>query len=122
MAVRKTFFAETVSMNFVMAGTIAFPINYWMVAKHLKHGCMTLPGADKPEEGSMDDVPDTGAGGDDAMDMEMKTLPLGQQLFWIGFSFVVFFACCLLASLWVPIKFQGRSGLSARRSGCRQVK
>lgn len=82
-AVRKTFFAETVSMNMVMTGMIpvmvileaawpgsdhplsasfwfrmglativggiiAFPINYWMVSSHLKHGCMTLPGADGP--------------------------------------------------------------------------
>ena len=81
MAVRKTFFAEAVSMNFVMAGMIptmvllaavwpesmeptawvfwfrmslasiaggilAFPINAWLVHKKLKHGCMTLPGAD----------------------------------------------------------------------------
>jgi len=76
-AVRKTFFAETVSMNMVMTGMIpvmvilmhlipsgnnpythyfwfimgmatiaggivAFPINYWLVAKKLKHGCMTI--------------------------------------------------------------------------------
>lgn len=82
-AVRKTFFAETVSMNMVMTGMIpvmvllasawpgstdparpsfwfrmglatiaggvvAYPINCWMVARHLKHGCMTLPGADRP--------------------------------------------------------------------------
>lgn len=81
MAVRKTFFAETVSMNFVMAGMIpvmvllsaswpdstdptapefwfrmslsaiaggvlAFPVNAWLVHMKLKHGCMTLPGAD----------------------------------------------------------------------------
>ena len=80
-AVRKTFFAEAVSMNFVMVGMIptmillgaawpdsmnptawdfwfrmsvasivggvlAFPVNAWLVARKLKHGCMTLPGAD----------------------------------------------------------------------------
>jgi hypothetical protein len=85
-AVRKTVFAETVSMNFVMAGMIptmvvlaaawegaenpleptfgfrmslaaivggvlAYPINYWLVKNHLKHGCMTLPGADGPAPG-----------------------------------------------------------------------
>lgn len=82
-AVRKTFFAETVSMNVVMAGmiptmvvlasfwpgsefptepafwfrmgiativggVIAYPVNYWLVKNHLKHGCMTLPGRDQP--------------------------------------------------------------------------
>ncbi len=81
MAVRKTFFSETVSMNLVMAGMIpamvllahawpgsespaqpsfwfrmslaslaggllGYPVNYWLVSRHLKHGCMTLPGAD----------------------------------------------------------------------------
>jgi hypothetical protein len=85
-AVRKTIFAETVSMNMVMTGMIptmvilaalwpdtedplqpafwfkmsmasivgglfAFPINYWLVSNHLKHGCMTLPGADGPAPG-----------------------------------------------------------------------
>lgn len=85
-AVRKTFFAETVSMNFVMAGMLptmfvltslwpgsdsplapefwfrmslasvvglvtAYPVNFWLVASHLKHGCMTLPGKDTPALG-----------------------------------------------------------------------
>jgi hypothetical protein len=83
LAVRKTFFAETVSMNAVMVGMIptmvvlmdrlpgarepwnpgfwfvmgmasivggltAFPMNRWLVANHLKHGCMTLPDKDNP--------------------------------------------------------------------------
>lgn len=85
-AVRKTFFAETVSMNYVMTGMIptmvlleaawpgsgtplapafwfrmslativggilAYPVNHWLVASGLKHGCMTLPGADGPAPG-----------------------------------------------------------------------
>lgn len=83
LAVRKTLFAEAVSMNMVMVGMIptmilltgawpesdrptepafwfrmslasiaggvlAFPINWWLVRNHLKHGCMTLPGRDAP--------------------------------------------------------------------------
>jgi hypothetical protein len=86
LAVRKTFFAETVSMNLVMTGMIpvmlllahrwtdsmdplapefwfrmslatiaggilAFPVNRWLVASRLKHGCMTLPDADGPAPG-----------------------------------------------------------------------
>jgi hypothetical protein len=86
LAVRKTFFAEAVSMNMVMTGMIpvmvilaaawpgsmeptdpafwfrmslasvaggllAFPINHWLVKNHLKHGCMTLPGVDRPAPG-----------------------------------------------------------------------
>jgi len=84
-AVRKTFFAETVSMNMVMTGMFpvmvilmhfipdgdnpytpsfwfimgmatiaggltAFPINYWLVAKKLKHGCMTIKPNPTPHE------------------------------------------------------------------------
>ena len=87
LAVRRTVFAETVSMNFVMIGMLptmvvlselwpesrepsqaafwfrislgsiaggitAFPVNRWLVARHLKHGCMTLPGADTPVHAS----------------------------------------------------------------------
>ena len=93
LAVRKTFFSEAVSMNFVMAGMIptmvllagawpesmepthpsfwfrmsmasvvggiiAFPINHWLVRNHLKHGCMTLPGADPaPDHGRTSSEP-----------------------------------------------------------------
>lgn len=88
LAVRRTVFAETVSMNFVMLGMLptmvllaeawpesreptaasfwfrmslasiagaitAYPINHWLVAKGLKHGCMTLPGADSTSEPAM---------------------------------------------------------------------
>jgi hypothetical protein len=35
-----------------IVGTVtAFPINYWLVKNRLKHGCMTLPGADAPAPG-----------------------------------------------------------------------
>ncbi len=102
LAVRKTFFAETVSMNCVMVGMVpvmvllsrylsnshdplglgfwfrmdmavvlslltAFPINYWLVAKKLKHGCMTLPPKGQQMSGGM------------PMKMEMNTLPFGKQ-------------------------------------------
>ncbi len=83
LAVRKTFFAETVSMNMVMLGMLptmvllkhtiansdsptkpevwlimsaatiagmitAYPINYWMVVKKLKHGMMSATPKDNP--------------------------------------------------------------------------
>ena len=111
MAVRKTVFAETVSMNFVMAGMIptmvvlaaawegsgnpldptfwfrmslasivggalAFPVNYWLVKNHLKHGCMTLPGADGPAHGMGHRSPEANAapaGSHEAMEgMDME--------------------------------------------------
>ena len=98
VAVRKTVFAETVSMNFVMAGMfpvmllmmssiegamevssprfwfsmsmaslaggiVAFPINHWLVRNHLKHGCMTLPGADAAAPGLGHASPEEGGHG-----------------------------------------------------------
>ncbi len=152
MAVRKTFFAETVSMNFVMAGMIplmlllaslwpgsdspgdpafwfrmslasilgglfAFPVNYWLVKSHLKHGCMTLPGADGPAPGLGHSSPEgglhhamehdemvTGHGGHESA-MQMKTLSLPAQLIWIALSFAVLFAAVWLVSIWVPVRF-----------------
>jgi hypothetical protein len=151
-AVRKTVFAETVSMNFVMVGMIptmvvlaaawegsmnpleptfwfrmslasvvggilAYPINYWLVNNHLKHGCMTLPGADGPAPGmghrSPEAVDPTGSHGDMAMkgmegmhhSMAMKSLPLRESAAWVIGSFAVLLAALWLTHLWVPIRF-----------------
>lgn len=146
-AVRKTFFAETVSMNMVMTGmiptmvvlaaawpdsedplnpqfwfrmslatvvgaVIAFPINRWLVANHLKHGCMTLPGADGP-------APDLGHVSPEHIEMagetehqmaghhhmEMQSLPLGHAIVWICSTYVVLITALLLTSKFVPINF-----------------
>ncbi len=140
-AVRKTFFAETVSMNLVMAGMIpamvilaafwegsenplqpafwfrmslatiiggvlAYPMNYWLVKNHLKHGCMTLPNADRPAPGlghrSSEAKP---AKGETAMGM--RELPLGQALIWIIATYAVLFVALWLTDAIVPIKFGG---------------
>jgi hypothetical protein len=34
------------SLASIAGGILAFPVNAWLVHKKLKHGCMTLPGAD----------------------------------------------------------------------------
>ena len=158
-AVRKTVFAETVSMNFVMAGMIptmlllgaawegsgdpfhpafwfrmslasivggvlAFPINYWLVKNRLKHGCMTLPGADAQAPGvghrspepmnmkgmeDMDDMKDMMGEdpgmGSDHHDMAMKSLSLGESAAWVIGSFVVLLVLLWLTHLFVPIRF-----------------
>lgn len=164
-AVRKTYFAETVSMNMVMTGmiptmvvladawpgsedplepvfwfrmsvatmvgaVIAFPINYWLVSHHLKHGCMTLPGADQvaPHLGHRSPEPamaahgsahDGMAMGDMAMSgmdhgsapgsghaaMEMPSLPLPRALAWIAGTYVILLAAIVLTALFVPISF-----------------
>ena len=154
-AVRKTVFAETVSMNFVMAGMIptmvllgaawegsedplhpafwfrmslasivggmlAFPINYWLVKNRLKHGCMTLPGADGPAPGlghssaeamNMEGMEDMKGkhpvmdSDSDQHDMAMKSLSLGESAAWVIGSFIVLVILLWLTHLWVPIRF-----------------
>ncbi|MEI4908469.1 DUF4396 domain-containing protein, partial [Klebsiella pneumoniae] len=39
------------SLATIVGGVVAYPINHWLVANRLKHGCMTLPGADAPAPG-----------------------------------------------------------------------
>ena len=163
-AVRKTFFAETVSMNFVMTGMIptmvilaaswpgadnpmnpefwfrmslasiiggivAFPINFWLVKKQLKHGCMTLPGADGPAPGLGHQSPEhTGSAGahrtvhesnehehdsymhDTNMSehedgMAMHTLPLPTMLLWLSCTYLLLSGAAWMTAQWVPIRF-----------------
>jgi len=140
-AVRKTFFAETVSMNLVMAGMIpvmvilaahwegsenplhpafwfrmslatvvggvlAYPINFWLVKNHLKHGCMTLPGADGPAPALGHRSPEAKPAKGEAA-MPMGKLPFGQALIWIIATFAVLLAALWLTDAIVPIKFAG---------------
>jgi hypothetical protein len=163
-AVRKTFFAETVSMNFVMAGMIptmlllaaqwpesrdplspvfwfhmsmasiiggiiAFPVNYWLVKNHLKHGCMTLPGADGPAPGlghrspePMDAAMDQSMGSmehkqqhnhmmhevDEATDeheMAMPSLSLPVMLLWVVGTWLLLIGAVWLTAHLVPVSF-----------------
>lgn len=138
-AVRKTFFAETVSMNLVMTGMLpvmiiladaipssesplnasfwfrmgiativggifAYPINYWLVKNHLKHGCMTLPGADGPAHGLGHRSPEAEGehGG-----MQMGELSFGAAIAWIAGTYGILLLVLWLTSLWVPISFGG---------------
>lgn len=162
LAVRKTFFAEAVSMNFVMLGMIptmvvlahawpgsgepaspafwfrmslatiaggilAYPINHWLVAKRLKHGCMTLPGADGPAPHLGHRSPEKPAAAeampgmtmampgmkmDEAQgdpesgpEMAMGTIGTGRAAALIAASFVVLLAAVWLTSRFVPISF-----------------
>ncbi|MES0881833.1 DUF4396 domain-containing protein [Roseibium sp. SCP14] len=157
-AVQKTFFAETVSMNCVMAGMLptmivlasfwpgsvepsapefwfrmsiasivglvaAYPVNYWLVASHLKHGCMTLPGKDtsslghrSPERpmanamnGTIDGMSGHNHSGEDHHaghgKMQMATLPLATQCMLIGASFALLIGAGFVTDLFVPITF-----------------
>lgn len=124
LAVRKTFFVETVSMNMVMVGMIpvmvilmyvlpegdnpwkltfwfimgmatiaggltAYPINYWLVKKKIKHGCMTIQPEKKVETHSH----------------KMGGLPLSHQIFWIVLTFLLLFVAAYLTTYIAPIEF-----------------
>lgn len=150
-AVRRTAFAETVSMNMVMTGMIpamvilaaawpgsmdplsgafwfrmglativgglvAYPINHWLVARGLKHGCMTLPGADGPAPflghrspevagGAMPgDMPMVEGSGTDAGAMEMTTLPRPVALAWVAATCALLLIAIWLTARLVPIR------------------
>lgn len=159
-AVRKTFFAETVSMNAVMVGMIptmvllmsrvpnarepwhpefwfvmgmaaivggltAYPMNWWLVTNHLKHGCMTLPEKDLPapemghRSGEMDMQSEmheghgghSGHGGgheahaDHDHSMMMRELPLGQAAAWMAGTFALMLLAAWITSRFAPISF-----------------
>ncbi len=127
LAVRKTFFVETVSMNMVMVGMIpimvvlmhalpegdnpwspnfwftmgmatiaggltAYPINYWLVKRKIKHGCMTIH-----PEGHKEEM--------HGMKHEMGSLSLPLQLIWIALTFFLLFLAAYLTTYIAPIQF-----------------
>jgi hypothetical protein len=150
-AVRKTFFAETVSMNMVMTGMlplmlilgahwpgseephhasfwfrmsvatvvggiVAYPINHWLVASRLKHGCMTLPGADAPAPGlghvsaepsmMMDHAQMQHETGSVATEPHTMTeLPTGRAVAIIAVTFAILLVAVWLTNLVVPVRF-----------------
>jgi hypothetical protein len=154
-AVRKTFFAETVSMNMVMTGmlpvmlilamrwpgseephnpsfwfrmsvativggVVAYPINHWLVANRLKHGCMTLPGSDAPAPGLGLVSPEPSMMMDHAQmqhatsaidtapaksDHAMTELPSGRAAAIIVGTFAILLVAVWLTNLVVPVRF-----------------
>lgn len=123
------------SLASIIGGVIAFPVNYWLVKNHLKHGCMTLPAADVPAPGLGHQSPEQAeSAGDQAMGtmegmkgmedmkqhesmphntaaltqkhgMEMHALSLSTMLLWITGTYLLLFAAILLTARWVPISF-----------------
>ncbi|BBM00201.1 DUF4396 domain-containing protein [Microbulbifer sp. GL-2] len=141
-AVRKTFFAETVSMNMVMGGMIptmiilaslwpgsedptnaifwfrmslativggiiAYPINYYLVKNHLKHGCMTLPGRDGPAPHlghcSLESHPTDKNHKEHGM--TMRTLPLPIAIIWVACTLIFLLFTILITNQFVPLRF-----------------
>lgn len=125
LAIRKTFFVETVSMNMVMVGMIptmvilmhllpegdnpyranfwftmgmatitggftAYPINYWLVKRKIKHGCMTIH-----PEGEMHMH----------KNHEMGSLSMPTQIFWGLSTFVLLLVIAYFTTFVAPISF-----------------
>ena len=132
LALRKTFFAEFVSMNMVMVGMLptmvilmhrlpqshdprqaafwgvmsvatlaggitAYPINSWMVARHIKHGMMTAPGAATamPAMHNMKGMPSHAA----------ATLPLSTQAVVLVTTLVLLALAVYITARFAPLHF-----------------
>lgn len=77
-------------MATIAGGITAYPINYWLVKKRLKHGCMTIqPEIQMPEHSHH----------------EMGTLSLASQAIWMAFTFAILFAAAYATSFIAPIVF-----------------
>jgi hypothetical protein len=135
LALRRTFFAEFVSMNMVMVGMLptmvilmralpgardpmqplfwgvmsvatlaggitAYPINSWMVARHIKHGMMSAPSKAMP---AMKDT--KGMPGMAMPKREAAALPLSRQLLVIAATLAVLAVAIGLTSRVAPITF-----------------
>lgn len=106
------------SMGAVVGGLTGFPINWWLVSKGLKHGCMTIPekGPEKSAENAMHDHPEHGMKDHEHMnhedmdmagghDMNMPTLPGLQQAVWVVGTFVLLGIAVWITTLFAPITF-----------------
>ena len=85
-------------------GIIAYPINYWMVKNHLKHGCMTLPDADGPAPGLGHTSPEA-MDDEEAPAMHMGSLSRVQAIAWVAGTYIVLLAAMWLTDQIVPISF-----------------
>lgn len=90
------------SLASIVGGVLAYPMNYWLVKNHLKHGCMTLPNADGPAPMLGHTSPEAGG---EHHPMEMKTLSRGQAAAWVITSFAVLALTLYVTDFWVPIRF-----------------
>ncbi len=96
------------SLATIIGGIVAYPVNYWLVANHLKHGCMTLPGADRPASGLGFRSPEPSEvvhQPEKDKPMEMNTLSSQKQMLISLASFAVLIAAVTAISYWVPIRF-----------------
>ncbi len=109
------------SLAAIAGGLTGYPINHWLVSNHLKHGCMTLPGADGPapglghrspeattQSGAKPTAPNAGGMRGTASEgepMVMNELPPQRAAAWAIGSIAVLVAALWVTNLFVPIHF-----------------
>ena len=98
------------SMGAVVGGLTGFPINWWLVAKGLKHGCMTVheKGANPAPSHDMSHHEGHHEHMHEGMkheDMKMPTLPAWQQAAWILGTFGLLALSVWITTMFAPITF-----------------
>ncbi|MCF6765820.1 DUF4396 domain-containing protein [Thiotrichales bacterium 19S3-7] len=136
-AVRKTIFAETVSMNFVMMGMFlimlilthiwpqsmnplslyfwfkmgmavvvsmftAYPINYYLVKRKLKHGCMSIYGVEEEHNLPIRYDHDHHT---EHSHHEVGKISFLKQLAWLIVTFAILFVELWIINLYIPVQF-----------------
>jgi hypothetical protein len=115
------------SIASIVGGLLAFPVNWWLVKNHLKHGCMTLPGRDAPAPGLGHHSPEPGttmqplAGSQSGMampahhaqrgesheghGMTMRELPFAVEAAWVLATFALLALAVVVTDRFVPVRF-----------------
>ena len=88
------------SLATLVGGLLAYPVNYLLVAHHLKHGCMTLPDADGPAPG----LGHHSLKRETGQPMATADLSRTKSLVFIGLSFLALAATLLVTNSIVPIR------------------
>ncbi len=82
-------------MATLLGGLTAFPINYWLVKRKLKHGCMTL--TEKPSHSDKEKTHDKHS------HHAMSSLPFKTQLAYIGISFGILLFIVGITGIFIPL-------------------
>ena len=109
------YFWFRMSLASIGGGVLAFPINAWLVDRKLKHGCMTLPGADGAPAAKLGHAaPEPSMvmnhGGHDMAEMEdgehtMGSISFGAQFAWVVATFTLVVAATYITHFFTPISF-----------------
>ncbi|WP_444892982.1 DUF4396 domain-containing protein [Microbulbifer sp. TRSA001] len=102
------------SLATIVGGIFAYPINYWLVKNHLKHGCMTLPGKDRAapnlghcsHECAQNSTPHMYDSFQEKSDrMQMHSLSIVHSTLWIVGTFIILFFSLYITNKITPLHF-----------------